>query len=360
MKKLFNKYIIIGLSCIGVFFILLILLLTADKKVNGEGLIGLYGFNKAFIVEQYNGNWDSVSDVILLVSLGFLAGVALYGLCQLASKKSLFKVDKDILLVAGGVLFLIVLWVLFDNLFIVNCRPTISGSADESSFPSTHVMLSTFILLSSGYCITKRESKKLIYTIMSYTGFSIMILICILGRILSSMHWMTDVLGGFLIGFGLFSLVIGFDKRIALKEKIRCLDRPLKIVDLTEEQVEELETALDCNDKSYIQYKLNGTVSIGIMDNDVLVAGLDACITAFKILYVSTVYVDEKYRRKGYGKMLIDEMERRAKFLGVNTIRLDTFNWQGKEFYLAMGYEQVGCYKNDIDHFEEYFFLKRI
>lgn len=58
--------------------------------------------------------------------------------------------------------------------------------------------------------------------------------------------------------------------------------------------------------------------------------------------------------------MLLEEMERRAKILGANIIRLDTFNWQGKEFYLAMGYEIVGNYKNDIDDYEEYFFLKRI
>ncbi|MCM1130422.1 MAG: GNAT family N-acetyltransferase [Roseburia sp.] len=133
-----------------------------------------------------------------------------------------------------------------------------------------------------------------------------------------------------------------------------------KIVDLTEEQIEQLETALDNYDKAYIHYKLNGTISIGIMDKGVLVAGVDACMTAFKILYVSTVYVDEKYRLKGYGRMLLEEMERRAKILGANTIRLDTFNWQGKEFYFAMGYEQVGSYKNDIDDYEEYFFLKRI
>ncbi|MDE7161175.1 MAG: GNAT family N-acetyltransferase [Anaeroplasmataceae bacterium] len=133
-----------------------------------------------------------------------------------------------------------------------------------------------------------------------------------------------------------------------------------KIINLTEDQIEKLEVALDNYDRNYITYKLQGSISIGILHNGAIVAGLDACMTAFKILYVSTVYVDENYRRKGYGKMLIEEMERRAKLLGANTIRLDTFNWQGKEFYLAMGYEQVGCYKNDIDHYEEYFFLKRI
>lgn len=134
----------------------------------------------------------------------------------------------------------------------------------------------------------------------------------------------------------------------------------IKIVDLSDSQVEQLEYALEDYDKNHIRYKLNGRISIGILHLGTIVAGLDACMTAYKILYVSTVYVDEKYRRKGYGKMLFEEMEKRAKLLGANTIRLDTFNWQGKEFYQAMNYEQVGHYRNDIDNYEEYFFLKRI
>lgn len=133
-----------------------------------------------------------------------------------------------------------------------------------------------------------------------------------------------------------------------------------EIIDLSENQVKELENALDRYDKNYISYKINGSISIGISHEGNVVAGLDACMTAFKILYVSTVYVDEKYRRKGYGKALIKEMEKRAKALGANTIRLDTFSWQGKEFYQAMNYEQVGYYKNDEDNYEEYFFMKRI
>ena len=41
-------------------------------------------------------------------------------------------------------------------------------------------------------------------------------------------------------------------------------------------------------------------------------------------------------------------------------IRLDTFNWQGKEFYEALGYEIVGRYENDEEGYAEYFFLKRL
>ncbi|MDE7212969.1 MAG: phosphatase PAP2 family protein [Anaeroplasmataceae bacterium] len=219
MKRVFNKFVIIGLSFIGVFLILLILLLTVDKRVNIEGEIGLYSFNKLFLAGEYKDSWDGFSDAILYTSLGFLVGLAIYGLYQLVNKKSLFKVDKDILLVGGGVLILVVLWVLFDKLLVINYRPLLIGTEADPSFPSTHVMLTTFILLASGYCLTKRYSTKRLYTVLTYIGLAVLVILGALGRILSSMHWMTDVLGGFFIGFGLFFLVVGLDKVFASKEK---------------------------------------------------------------------------------------------------------------------------------------------
>lgn len=134
----------------------------------------------------------------------------------------------------------------------------------------------------------------------------------------------------------------------------------IETVNLTERQVEKLEAALEEFDRKYIKFKMEGSVSIGILDGDTLVAGLDARMTAFKIIYVSTVYVHENYRRMGYGRRLMEEMETRAKALGANTIRLDTFSWQGKDFYLALGYQQVGHYRNPEDGYEEYFFMKNI
>lgn len=134
----------------------------------------------------------------------------------------------------------------------------------------------------------------------------------------------------------------------------------MKIIDLNEQQLEAVEAGLSAFDEGYITYKMEGDIQIGIEENGRLVAGLDACVTAFKILYVSTVFVEEDCRRKGYGKRLMEEMEQRAKAMGVNTVRLDTFSWQGKEFYEALGYKIVGSYENADDGYAEYFFLKRI
>lgn len=134
----------------------------------------------------------------------------------------------------------------------------------------------------------------------------------------------------------------------------------MEIINLTNDQVEDIEERLAAYDENYITYKMEGGIQIGIKEDGKLIAGLDACMTAFKILYVSTVFVDEAYRRKGYGEKLILEMEKRARELGADTIRLDTFSWQGKEFYEALGYEVVGHYKNPNDGYEEYFFLKNL
>ena len=134
----------------------------------------------------------------------------------------------------------------------------------------------------------------------------------------------------------------------------------MEIIDLNEEQVEDIESRLSSYDENYITYKMDGCIQIGVEDDGKLIAGLDACITAFKILYVSTVFVDEEYRRKGIGALMIREMEKRALAMGANTIRLDTFNWQGKEFYEALDYQCVGQYDNTEDGYSEYFFLKRL
>ncbi|MDD6794783.1 MAG: GNAT family N-acetyltransferase [Clostridiaceae bacterium] len=133
-----------------------------------------------------------------------------------------------------------------------------------------------------------------------------------------------------------------------------------KVSDLKASEVEEIENMLDEYDEKHIKYRIPGKIQIGIKDGEKLIAGVDACMTDFKILYVSTVFVDEKYRRKGIGKKLLNEVEKRALKLGANIIRIDTYDWQGRDFYRALGYEEAGSYENKEDGFSEYFFLKRL
>lgn len=131
-----------------------------------------------------------------------------------------------------------------------------------------------------------------------------------------------------------------------------------EIKNITEAQVNDIENRLEKYDNNFLPKPLDGTIQIGIFDKGELIGGVDACMTSFRILYVSSVYVDEEYRKKGLGKSLMEEVERRAKELGADIIRLDTFDWQGKEFYDSIGFRRVGQY--DMDDFSEYFYLKEI
>ena len=133
-----------------------------------------------------------------------------------------------------------------------------------------------------------------------------------------------------------------------------------QLIDLSEEQSQYINEQLNLYNKEYIKYRLQGGVWIGIERDGELIAGLNAYMSFFKILFVDTVFVVEKYRRQGIGRKLILEMEQRAKQLGANMIRLDTFDWQGYEFYKNLSYEEVGHYYNEEDKFHEYFFIKKI
>ena len=72
----------------------------------------------------------------------------------------------------------------------------------------------------------------------------------------------------------------------------------MQLIELNEEQIDEIETRLSHYDFDHINYKMEGCIQIGFEEDGALIAGLDACITAYKILYVSTVFVNENYRRK--------------------------------------------------------------
>ncbi len=129
---------------------------------------------------------------------------------------------------------------------------------------------------------------------------------------------------------------------------------------LKEEEQELISNKLEEYDDFYIKKHYEGTISLGYYDGDKLIGGVVGEITTFNILYISVLFVEEEYRRQGIGKVLMQEIEKVAKSRNVNLVRLDTFDWQGKEFYISLGYNIAGSYENKLDNYSEYFFYKTI
>lgn len=79
-----------------------------------------------------------------------------------------------------------------------------------------------------------------------------------------------------------------------------------------------------------------------VKDNDDIIAGIGADVYIWKILYISVLFVHEKYRDKKLGTFLLKQVEEKAKDLGVKLAHTDTFDFQAKDFYLKHGYEIFG------------------
>lgn len=129
--------------------------------------------------------------------------------------------------------------------------------------------------------------------------------------------------------------------------------------EMTEEEQKLLENQLHDFDEEKTHLKFDKTISFGFYDEDVLVAGVKGKIEGYKMMYIDILFVAEKYRKMGFGKSLMKLVEERALLEGVKTIRLDTFSWQGRNFYLSIGYSEIASYEIDNEVYE-YFLMKRL
>lgn len=129
---------------------------------------------------------------------------ALVGATQLIKRRSIKKVDTEIILL--GVFYIIVFALyIFFNKFIVNYRPILIDGFLEASYPSSHTMIVLF-LCGSAMIVNKKliASHKIENIIRVF--LIIIALITVIGRILSGVHWITDIIGGLIIAAALLSL----------------------------------------------------------------------------------------------------------------------------------------------------------
>ena len=72
-----------------------------------------------------------------------------------------------------------------------------------------------------------------------------------------------------------------------------------------------------------------------------VVGGLRA-IVAMHWLRVEVLFVDEDHRHTGIGSAMLLEAEKTARDMGAKNAALDTFEWQGPDFYAKHGYVEAG------------------
>lgn len=218
MKKL-NKSLIVGISLFVAFVVFTILVKVVDVVAVGPlgSKIGFSKINKSiFDGIGTNDLFYNISEFFGTLAL-ILAGVfVIVGIVQLIKRKSLKMVDNHIL--ALGVFYVVVAltYILFEVL-VINERPVLVEGVLEASYPSSHTMLSICILGSAIIEIQRLfENKKKL--IIALDAISVVIMVIIVGgRLLSGMHWFTDIIGGILISLALVFIFHGVLKLIEKK-----------------------------------------------------------------------------------------------------------------------------------------------
>ncbi|NJJ42457.1 GNAT family N-acetyltransferase [Paenibacillus apii] len=91
-------------------------------------------------------------------------------------------------------------------------------------------------------------------------------------------------------------------------------------------------------------------------DNGDIIAGLNSAV-CWNWMEIDILWVEEKNRKIGLGKRLIDEAEKIARSKNCTFIKLNTFSFQAPEFYKKYGYK-VAIIENAPLGSNHYYFKK--
>ena len=142
--------------------------------------------------------WIKTTDIILIAAIAMLVLFACLGIYQWVTRKSLKKVDKQLLWMPLPIIMMAFVYLLFDKilpLFISNWPLTRPDGSGEPSFPSTHVMIVTTIFFCCTAAISKYVKNKNTVAIIDVVMLILVSLVST-GRILSNKHSLLDVIGG--------------------------------------------------------------------------------------------------------------------------------------------------------------------
>ncbi len=152
----------------------------------------LTGINfKIYIITD----WLGLVPVVMCLSFGLL------GLIQLITRKKLLKVDNDILILGLYYIVVIVVYVLFEKI-VINYRPVLIDGFLEVSYPSSTTLLVMTIMPTTNIQLNSRIKN---YRIKKYIKvlITVFVIFMVVGRLISGVHWFTDIIGGALLSSGL-------------------------------------------------------------------------------------------------------------------------------------------------------------
>ena len=207
MLKNWKKGMIAGACLVLAFILWTVLIRTVDVQpvgVNGTD-IGFAAVNTWF--HQLTGVhlWIyNITDWAGLVPIAICIFFGLLGFSQLVKRRSLLKVDPDILLLGIYYILVIIGYLVFE-MIPINYRPILIDGAQEASYPSSTTLLVLSVMPTLIFQASRRLQPGALRT--AVVVLSVLFTACmVLGRTVAGVHWLTDILGAVLLSAGLYLL----------------------------------------------------------------------------------------------------------------------------------------------------------
>ena len=205
MKNKKNILICVLLVLISIIYTLLVKYVDTSTIGPNGSVVGFSSLNSfVFNLTGNNMTLYKITEILGIIPILIALMYAVIGLIQVIDRKSL-KVDKE--LIALGILYIIVILIyVFFEKCIINYRPVFIDGILEASYSSSHTLLSICICGSALLINKYLFNNKKIYKYINIISIISMVLI-VLGRLLSGVHWASDIIGSIIISITLLKIL---------------------------------------------------------------------------------------------------------------------------------------------------------
>ncbi len=207
MKKNGKRALMVGSILVVVFAVWTVLVQSVDVQPIGQNGtdIGFASFNSWF--HKLTGAHMAIytmTDWLGLVPLVVCVIFAGMGLVQLIKRRSLFKVDYDIIFL--GIYYIIVIFgYLIFEMIPINYRPILIEGIMEASYPSSTTLLVLSVMPTLIFQGNRRIENVLVKRLICIFT-SIFSAFMVIGRLVSGVHWFTDIVGSVILSAGIFCI----------------------------------------------------------------------------------------------------------------------------------------------------------
>ena len=200
MEKKNSRLFWVGVGLLAVFVLWTVLIRFVDVEAIGprQSSVGFATLN-GYIhnLTGVNMSLYIITDWLGLVPIGVAFGFAVLGIVQCIKRKSLLKVDRSILTLGGFYIVVMAVYILFE-IVVINYRPTLIDGYLEASYPSSTTILVMCVMPTAMMQLRTRIKNDLFRRCVMLT-ITVFINFMVIGRLVSGVHWITDIIGGALL-----------------------------------------------------------------------------------------------------------------------------------------------------------------